>query len=430
VENAAAPAGSPVVAKAAFGMHVAVALTDGRVIVANPYSGGMMFQEVHGSVDFGDFVRGAPVFGDDGGLYIIDAVNMETDAPFMGISRLDLDSGEEETWPIGGSPDIITSSLQMAPGGAIVFGTMSGRLYSWQSAATGPAVEAAWPSFRRDRRNSANGGAPCTPCVPDCTGKECGSDGCGGLCGACPGFLYCMSGEGLCVNADPPQCDGKQCGDDSMGGVCGFCDEGWFCDKAHCMPGAGGCAGIPEGGLCMSGWKVECVDGEPSHTACKFGGCVEDGETGVVQCAEVPCLPDCFGRTCGDDGCGGSCGTCSQDELCGPLSVCQPAEGCGDIGLSGACLGHVLARCVDGALELTPCRPEGLVCAPEGCGGPPACHPVWPDFFPCDGLPGSGVCDSGHLFRCDDGFLEMTDCEGLSWGPCKQVGFYKYGCAL
>ena len=160
LENSAAPAGSPVIAEAAFGMHVALALTDGRVIVANPYSGGIQYQEVHGSVDFGDYVRGSPVFGDDGALYIITAVNMDTDAPFMGICRIDLETGEEETWPIGTSPDIITTSLQMAPGGAILFGTMSGRLYAWQSAATGPAVDAPWPSFRKDRRNSGNGGAP------------------------------------------------------------------------------------------------------------------------------------------------------------------------------------------------------------------------------------------------------------------------------
>jgi len=158
LENSARPEGAPVIADTAFGMHVALALSDGRVIVANPYSGGIQYQEVHASVDFGDYVRGGPVFGDDGALYAITAVNMVTDAPFMGICRIDLETGEEETWPIGTSPDIITTSLQMAPGGAILFGTMTGRLYAWQSAATGPATDAAWPSFRKDRRNSGNGG--------------------------------------------------------------------------------------------------------------------------------------------------------------------------------------------------------------------------------------------------------------------------------
>ncbi len=160
LENSAKPVGAPVIADAAFGMQIALALTDGRVIVANPNSGGIQYQEIHPSVDFGDYVRGGPVFGDDGALYAITAVNMWTDAPFMGISRIDVETGEEETWPIGSSPDIITTSLQMAPGGAILFGTMSGRFYAWQSAATGPAEDAPWPSFRGDRRNSGNGGAP------------------------------------------------------------------------------------------------------------------------------------------------------------------------------------------------------------------------------------------------------------------------------
>lgn len=31
---------------------------------------------------------------------------------------------------------------------------------------------------------------------------------------------------------------------------------------------------------------------------------------------ETPCTPDCGGRLCGDDGCGGSCGTCPSWESC------------------------------------------------------------------------------------------------------------------
>lgn len=34
-------------------------------------------------------------------------------------------------------------------------------------------------------------------CVPDCTGKSCGDDGCGGSCGSCTGTSYCNS-EGNC----------------------------------------------------------------------------------------------------------------------------------------------------------------------------------------------------------------------------------------
>jgi len=37
----------------------------------------------------------------------------------------------------------------------------------------------------------------CVPCLPDCDGKECGDDGCGGMCGACPVGCCCI--ENLCM---------------------------------------------------------------------------------------------------------------------------------------------------------------------------------------------------------------------------------------
>ena len=38
-------------------------------------------------------------------------------------------------------------------------------------------------------------------CLPDCEGQECGSDGCGGICGTCPGALHC-DWSGVCVEVD------------------------------------------------------------------------------------------------------------------------------------------------------------------------------------------------------------------------------------
>lgn len=45
------------------------------------------------------------------------------------------------------------------------------------------------------------------------------------------------------------------------------------------------------------------------------------------------CVPACAGHTCGDDGCGGSCGTCAGTQTCG-AGQCLCDEPCGD------CLGH------------------------------------------------------------------------------------------
>jgi hypothetical protein len=161
------------------------------------------------------------------------------------------------------------------------------------------------------------------PCVPDCKGRDCGDDGCGGSCGSCDGpslISECGStggwgsGEGVvyydelaCVEGscqythsgswsceygcDPqtveckqcqPDCSGKQCGSDGCGGSCG-----------NCMPGTTHC-------------------------------------NAANQCEA--CTPDCAGKHCGDDGCGGSCGACGKNQGCGTNGFCcvQTGEACDD----------------------------------------------------------------------------------------------------
>ncbi len=39
-------------------------------------------------------------------------------------------------------------------------------------------------------------------CIPNCTGKVCGDDGCGGSCGVCAGLKKCISGKCLCVPSE------------------------------------------------------------------------------------------------------------------------------------------------------------------------------------------------------------------------------------
>jgi hypothetical protein len=101
-------------------------------------------------------------------------------------------------------------------------------------------------------------------CQPQCDGKECGEDGCGGSCGNCQGDELCESG--LCIGC-VPDCNGKECGPNGCSGVCGQCAGNDVC-----------------------GPELLCV----------------------------PCVPDCTGKLCGDDGCGGSCGDCGVD--CDALS--------------------------------------------------------------------------------------------------------------
>ena len=90
------------------------------------------------------------------------------------------------------------------------------------------------------------------------------------------------------------------------------------------------------------------------------------------------CTPACEGKACGDDGCGGSCGTCDEGEACTGegtcASVCIPdcsAATCGDDGCGGSC-GECGAdeTCTEGACVAN-CTPmcDGMSCGDDGCGG-------------------------------------------------------------
>jgi hypothetical protein len=85
---------------------------------------------------------------------------------------------------------------------------------------------------------------PCTPCVPDCTGKDCGADSCGGSCGTCSGSETCDIWIGQCY--DP---GGGGGGGGGGGNACTDC--------------LSTCSGLPSG--CCTGCGCLCKD--------ECGGC-------------------------------------------------------------------------------------------------------------------------------------------------------------
>ncbi|RJO66469.1 MAG: hypothetical protein C4523_12345 [Myxococcales bacterium] len=91
---------------------------------------------------------------------------------------------------------------------------------------------------------------------------------------------------GLAVDLCAPDCEGKACGDDGCGGSCGECPELTTCN---------------DGGECVCSFAI-----------CEAACCAE----GEICYEDACCAPDCDGKTCGDDGCGGSCGECETDESC------------------------------------------------------------------------------------------------------------------
>jgi hypothetical protein len=118
------------------------------------------------------------------------------------------------------------------------------------------------------------------------------------------------------------------------------------------------------------------------------------------------CLPDCGSRVCGDDGCGGSCGSCDAGEACQEGACCtQQCAGrvCGDDGCGGQCGSCNTAAgeiCVDGA-----CADYGDWCATLGV---------------------VGCCDGTLAYWCAGGLPESIDCEGpCGWDPLFE--FYTCG---
>ena len=263
----------------------------------------------------------------------------------------------------------------------------------------------------------------CGFCLPSCFGKECGDDGCGGLCGTCQEGYTCNNGICECV----PQCEGKECGPDGCGGTCPpGCEDGQICIEWHCCTpncegkecGDNGCGGIcgecDEGEVCVEGLccRPNCEGKECGDDGCggSCGTCGTDETCKDGQCEPI-CVPNCAGKECGDDGCGGTCGTCGENETC-VEGQCQPTcvpncEGkeCGDDGCGGSC-----GTCAENATcEEGRCKPrcvpncEGKECGNDGCGG--LC----------------GTCQEGY--QCStDGKCVATGGGGGGGGGCTAQG--------
>lgn len=288
-------------------------------------------------------------------------------------------------------------------------------------------------------------------CLPNCRNKSCGSDGCGGQCGSCPDGQECNTGKcenkcgngridddencsncpadascktdfacnqaiGKCValcgngkvdtgencnncSADvkckeaqkcfsdrccSPNCIGKQCGSDGCGGTCGgTCKTGNVCNNGNCVPSPVCGNGKQEPGeTCDSCPKdVKCKADE----SCTNNKCIPKCGNGIREptenCKNCPkdspcssgfkcsptgncCKPNCTGKTCGPDGCGGSCGSCGNGQACNTIGKCVQSNVCKN-GIKEA--GENCLTCIEDA----PCKTgetcEKGVCKPR-CG--------------------------------------------------------------
>ncbi len=203
-----------------------------------------------------------------------------------------------------------------------------------------------------------------------------------------------------------------------------YCEQG-FCLAAACEVGASKCVGntvhgCPEG----KSWTVAqactdkeyCEEGECKDLACEPGAgwcqgdiyalCAADGKSVKLEedCAATgkhctslgcgDCAPQCVGKECGDDGCGGNCGACSQDENC----------------VAGECV----AKCGDATCSAA----EGESCesCPTDCGEcPGACDPACDaDREEClEAVTGEWVCAAKPVtIPAGEFWMGCNNCEG------------------
>jgi hypothetical protein len=143
---------------------------------------------------------------------------------------------------------------------------------------------------------------PANPCVANCVGKTCGSNGCGGVCGTCPtgdtcngrhcvGFATCGIGHEVCsATADA-----------------GCCVAGQNC----CAPGTG------ENGCC--GEDYDCLSPNATYPEGRCDPICDDPDFPVPCTNDFGCCP-------------------STDPVCCPEWCCPSGTHCGDDLDSNACL--------------------------------------------------------------------------------------------
>jgi len=182
-------------------------------------------------------------------------------------------------------------------------------------------------------------------CTPNCTGKCGGTDGCGGTCAnTCTGGAVCQADNTTCAatactpgqvcRAATGDCDAAEiCAADgtcpadvkkTSGTVCrasaGSCDPAETCNgtSATCPADVLTASGT----VCRAGTGCDAsekCDGLHAECPTDTGTCVAPATCTNNVCV---CTPSCSGKTCGNDGCGGLCGTCASGQTCTTAGTC------------------------------------------------------------------------------------------------------------
>jgi hypothetical protein len=269
---------------------------------------------------------------------------------------------------------------------------------------------------------NANGLA-CQACTPDCTGKTCGDDGCGGSCGACDATRTCLSGLCACRPMDHKECVGNaawwfdSC--NVQGTLYQSCVDGRICTSGVCECRA------QETSTCIGNavyWVDSCgVTGAKAQDCLANQRCEIDGV--VARCSDWDGNLGACTEPVGDP-CSGGLGTCFPDGICYP-SCNAVTQDCAFPG--AACLLLLLAfDDVSGPLYRQACTvtiqpplgdgeacstsnacEAGLQCIPVAA--PTTCRRICSD---------ASVCAASEVCNIQDGTVGFCGPWDGTYGPC------------
>ncbi len=246
------------------------------------------------------------------------------------------------------------------------------------------------------------------------TGGDCGSIGNEGCCDETGSMQFCFNGQ---IQVYPCQDNS----DPSLQ-LCGWNNAEGFYDctsNTNSDPSGAFPYNCPTSGCVPDCFAKVCGDNGCGGSC---GGC-PGGYSCVNNLCTPSCTPNCLGRECGPDSCGGVCGTCPVSQTCdnvqgqcsGPCSANCSGKVCGDDGCGGSCGScAVNATCVLGlCVPSGSCTPDcaGKQCGSDGCGG--LCGQCAPGLT-CSP---SGMCAASCVGDCNGKNCGDDGCGG-SCGSC------------
>jgi len=186
---------------------------------------------------------------------------------------------------------------------------------------------------------AALGGGTCTP---SCTGKMCGSDGCGGSCGTCGSNQTCTSSGQCQNNGCTPNCAGKTCGDDGCGGSCGTCSGGQTCSSSGTCTGGGSCSHP----ICSTGTSLpsSCDSCAASICAVDSYCCTTAWDSICVGEVSSVCGQSCGGGSCSHPECNTGTKLKSGCDAC-VTKICGQDSFCCNTKWDSICVGEVGSIC-------------------------------------------------------------------------------------